>query len=74
MKRDISQIESAALSLSASDRANLARRLIDSLDVEVSVEREWVNEIARRVEELESGQVPPVPGEEVLEQARRFLE
>lgn len=74
MKPDISQIESAALSLSASDRANLARRLIDSLDVEVSVEREWVNEIARRVEELESGQVPPVPGEEVLEQARRFLE
>jgi len=74
MKPDISQIESAALSLSVSDRANLARRLIDSLDVEVSVEREWVNEIARRVEELESGQVPPVPGEEVLEQARRFLE
>lgn len=74
MKPDISQIESAALSLSASDRANLARRLIDSLDVDVSVEREWVNEIARRVEELESGQVPPVPGEEVLEQARRFLE
>lgn len=73
MKPDISQIESAALSLSASDRANLARRLIDSLDVEVSVEREWVNEIARRVEELESGQVPPVPGEEVLEQARRLL-
>ena len=74
MKPDISQIESAALSLSASDRANLARRLIDSLDVDVSVEREWVNEIVRRVEELESGQVPPVPGEEVLEQARRFLE
>jgi putative addiction module component (TIGR02574 family) len=56
-----------ALTLPASDRATLAGSLIDSLDEidEVSAQSAWNDEIARRIEDLDSGKAKTVPWDEV---------
>jgi putative addiction module component (TIGR02574 family) len=60
-----------ALALPDSERAELAARLIDSLDAEVDddVNTAWDNEIKRRIEELDSGAVTTIPWPE----ARRII-
>jgi putative addiction module component (TIGR02574 family) len=56
-----------ALTLPAEDRATLAGSLIDSLDEaeEVTAQNAWNDEIARRIEELDSGKAKTIPWEEV---------
>jgi len=56
-----------ALALPAEDRAALAGSLIDSLDttMDEATESAWGNEIARRIEELDSGKAKTVPWTEV---------
>lgn len=55
-----------ALTLPDGDRADLAARLIESLDgdAEGDVDSAWNAEIARRLEALDAGRVRPVPWEE----------
>jgi len=55
------------LALPAEDRAALAGLLLDSLDdtVDSSVEEAWNEEITRRLAEIDSGKVKPIPWEEV---------
>jgi putative addiction module component (TIGR02574 family) len=71
------QIEAGALELSASERARLARRLIESLDEEVEdpteVERAWEAEIQRRLDEYRAGKVQTTPAADVFSEARRHL-
>ena len=52
-----------ALELEQSDRAELAKLLVDSLDstVEEGVEEAWMEEVARRAAELDSGAVQTIP-------------
>ncbi len=61
-----------ALDLDEKERAALAARLIESLDMEIEegVEAAWLVEIERRMEELDSGKVRSIPWEEV--RARLF--
>jgi putative addiction module component (TIGR02574 family) len=56
-----------ALALSDEERAELAVSLIDSLDkpVDAGVESAWNLEIARRIEDLDSGKAKAIPWEEV---------
>jgi putative addiction module component (TIGR02574 family) len=56
-----------ALRLPASDRAELAGLLIDSLDedADADVQEAWSEEIARRLAELDSGVVKTIPWAEV---------
>jgi putative addiction module component (TIGR02574 family) len=56
-----------ALTLSEKERAELAASLIDSLDtnVDAGAEGEWNREIARRIEDLDSGKARTVPWDEV---------
>ena len=63
MSPDVSELLKKALALPAEARAALAGSLLDSLDdaVDVSAEEEWNREIARRIAELDSGKVKPVP-------------
>ena len=60
-----------ALALPDSERAELAARLIESLDTEVDddVNAAWDDEIKRRIQELDSGAVTTVPWPE----ARRII-
>lgn len=64
-----------ALTLSDKERAELASNLIDSLDptVDPDAELAWQEEIARRLEEVETGQVKTIPWEEVRRKSRALL-
>jgi putative addiction module component (TIGR02574 family) len=63
---EASELLKHALTLSEKERAELASSLIDSLDptVDTDVEITWQEEIARRLEEIESGRVKTIPWEE----------
>jgi putative addiction module component (TIGR02574 family) len=65
-----------ALMLSAQDRATLAGSLIESLDEaeELSVQSEWNDEIARRIEDLDSGKAKTIPWDEVRRRIAAKLE
>jgi putative addiction module component (TIGR02574 family) len=63
----VSEVLEKALALSTQDRGLIIDRLIESLDDEPSegTEEAWSVEIKRRVEEIQSGTVKMIPGEEV---------
>lgn len=56
-----------ALSLDESERAALAGLLLESLDMgsEVHTEQSWKDEVDRRIDQLNSGQVVTEPWDEV---------
>jgi putative addiction module component (TIGR02574 family) len=71
MTRQAANLLEEALRLSDSERAELAARLIESLepDAEDDVESAWGEEIRRRLDDLDQGRVQPVPWPE----ARRLI-
>ena len=75
MTPDISELLKKALALPPEARAALAGSLLDSLDdtVDSSAEEEWGREIARRIEELDSGKAKPVPWAEARRQISAIL-
>jgi len=75
MSQDVSELLKKALALPAEARAALAGSLLDSLDdtMDASAEEEWNKEIARRIAELDSGQVKPIPWAEARRQVSAIL-
>jgi len=73
MTPDPAKLLQEALRLSPEARAALAVSLLESLeeDVDESAEAAWADEIAKRLHELDSGAVTPVPWSEAR---RRILE
>lgn len=69
------QIESEVLKWSPADRVGLAERLLESVEDFVSndIDRAWRTEVARRVEEVESGKEVGVPSNQVFSEARKKL-
>ena len=68
MNPQVSEVLEKAMALSAQERGLLIGRLIESLDegaAEEDVEEAWDSEIKRRVDEIRSGSVEMIPGEEV---------
>jgi putative addiction module component (TIGR02574 family) len=63
-----------ATELDEADRATLAGLLLESLDHEpaAGVDAAWAEEIERRIQQLESGEVKPVSWDEV--RARLLLD
>ena len=63
MEKDPARLLEEALQLPQEVRAALAALLLDSLDstVDSDAEAKWTAEIARRVEELDAGNVKLVP-------------
>ncbi len=53
--------------------ANLVDRLTEELEPAVEIEAAWRTETRRRVAEIEGGQVPGLPGEEVSARVRRIV-
>jgi putative addiction module component (TIGR02574 family) len=66
-------VESAAMQMTRSSRARLAEMLLISLDEEDEIEAAWGEEIERRVQEIDSGQVELIPGEQVMAELRALL-
>ncbi|NOY82645.1 MAG: addiction module protein [Kiritimatiellaeota bacterium] len=56
-----------AVSLPVEDRAFVAESILRSLNApETDIDRKWAKVARRRLAELRSGKVKPVPGEEVF--------
>ena len=72
---NLKQIENQALDLSEKERAQLAQRLILSLESsnDEGFEKEWLLEAKRRAVEIDKGEVQPVPAEEVRKKAQALL-
>lgn len=61
-----------ALKLSSNERAEVAERLIASLDEmpDTDVEQVWQEEVQRRLQQIERGEVKTIPWEEVQRRLR----
>ncbi len=72
---NLKQIEDEALHLPEDQRAELAQKLLLSLDApsENEIAEDWLVEARRRARELEDGTVQPIPAEEVRLKARALL-
>jgi putative addiction module component (TIGR02574 family) len=67
-------VESQALKLSPEERAKLIEVLIASVEPPMPLHPEWEAEIARRVAELDAGQVELIDGEQVMAELRARIE
>jgi len=75
MVPELSDILKKALELPQEARAALAGSLLESLDetVDPSAEEAWALEIARRLDDLDSGKAKTVPWAEVRRQMSSLL-
>ena len=80
MEARAEQLLQSALSLPANDRAEIAALLIESLDDDVEttgspaeVEAAWADEIKRRLDQIDKGEVQMIPWEEVIGSMRERL-
>ncbi|PMR72846.1 addiction module protein [Billgrantia endophytica] len=72
---DLQKIEDEALHLPKEERAQLIQRLVLSLESpsEEELRSDWLLETRRRAEELDSGSVQAVPGDDVMRKARALI-
>lgn len=70
MTLSASEFYEAGLNLPPSVRKDVALRLLESVEVadDDAIERAWTSEIASRVDDLVSGRVATIPGEQVFAQ------
>jgi len=75
MPLTLEQLTEEALLLPAESRVLLADKLVESLDSEEpdEIQRLWVAEAVHRRDEIRSGKVQAVPGEQVLDEVRRLV-
>jgi putative addiction module component (TIGR02574 family) len=75
MNEDVAELLKKALALPPAARAALAGSLLESLDETVDdfAEAEWSAEIARRIQELDSGKVRPVAWADARRQIATIL-
>jgi hypothetical protein len=75
MSLTLEQLTAEAMQLPVEARALLADKLVESLDsTELDdVQRLWAAEAIRRRDEIRSGQVKPISGEQVLDEVRRLV-
>lgn len=72
---NLHEIEREALHLSEEERAELAQKLLLSLDAptEAEIAEDWLVEADRRARELDDGVVKAIPAEEVRRKAMSLL-
>ena len=75
MTQEARDLLQKALALPENERAELAGNLLSSLDtaIEQDVDANWQQEVARRLEEVQSGKVETIPWEEVQQKGRKLL-
>ena len=76
MSQKVAEVLDKAMALSIDERGLLIDRLVESLDdapPEEGVDEAWADEIKRRVDEIRTGKVKMIPGDQVLrELAKEF--
>lgn len=75
MSTDLKELEEKAMRLPPRQRAELAERLISSLDRldDAEYEHLWVEEAARRYQEYEKGNISSRSAEDVFRNARNKI-
>ena len=69
----IDQLTQEALSLPSDLRLQLVEKLLASLEVDDSIQSEWLAEAEQRRDDIRNGLVQPIPGDEALAQVRQLL-
>lgn len=70
----VAELTAKAQALPPHERARLAEELLASLDPhEAEVEAAWVEELRRRIDEVERGAVALIPASQAFAQVRRAL-
>ena len=71
MPKQIEEVIAETMQFNLEDRAQLAGKLLLSLDepTESEIERLWLDEAARRLAEFRQGKVKGVPADEVFRRA-----
>jgi Putative addiction module component len=72
----IEQLTQEALSLPSASRSKLAEELVQSLefDVDPAIQTTWLNIAQQRRDEIRSGSVQAIDGQEALDRVRQLLE
>ncbi len=72
MPPDLQRITDEVLSMPAASRAQLARRLLESLNSSESdeIEQSWAREADERLRQIDEGEVDMLDGEDVLREMR----
>lgn len=72
MDTRVEQLVTQAMTLPGESRARLAELLVESLEADDigPIERAWVTEAKRRRDDVRSGRVKPIAGEEALKNVR----
>jgi len=75
MNMSIEQLNAEAMSLPSTDCAVLADRLVESLvpAENLDIQELWVAEALKRRDEIRSGLVKTIPGDEALAHVRRAV-
>lgn len=76
MESEAEHLLQSALSLPPGDRADIAASLIQSLDdvVDADADAAWADEIKRRIESIDNGQVSLIPWDQVMREMRQRLD
>jgi len=75
MATTVEQLAKQAMDLPAESRARLADLLVESLDANElgQIDRLWIEEAQRRRDEVRSGRVETIPGDEGIRKVRDAL-
>jgi putative addiction module component (TIGR02574 family) len=75
MPLTLEQLAEEAMRLPVKSRVLLADKIVESLDFSESdeIEKAWEEEATKRLNEIRSGKVKPIPGDEVLAEIRRLV-
>ena len=73
MRATLDDLHAAVLALPEGERAQLAAKILASLDADPNVEAAWVAEVQDRLAAYRRGEIEPVPAEEVMAKARKIV-
>ena len=75
MPLTLEELTEEAMQLPAAARVELAGKLVESLEsAEIDqIQQLWATEAVRRRDEIRSGKVKAIPGEQVLDEVRRIV-
>jgi putative addiction module component (TIGR02574 family) len=75
MSLTLDQVAEEAMQLPAAARALLAERMVESLEANEAdeIQRAWAAEAVRRRDDVRSGKVQPIAGEDVIAEVRRAV-
>jgi putative addiction module component (TIGR02574 family) len=77
MGAEVLRLYEAVMQLSDTDRAELVAMLIDSEgdgSTQEEIDAAWSVEVRRRMDEISTGRVQPIPLEDVLREGRELIE